>query len=79
MSPSTNEEQTRWRGGWWLWEPCKPLASLTLLEGGADRPEVILGTLPALVLEEPQEALSWAKVSLASLTRPHGGRSQEAP
>lgn len=76
MSPSNSEEQTCRRRGWWLREPCKLWASLTfLLEGGADRLEVILGTLPGLILEEPQEALSWAKVSLASLTRSQGGRS----
>lgn len=40
---------------------------------------LLLGTLPGLALEEPQEALSQAKVSLVSLTRTHGRRSQEAP
>lgn len=66
-------------GGWWLREPCELLAPFRfLLEGGADRSGVIPGTPPRLAPEEPLEALSWAKVSLASLTRPHGGWSRKA-
>lgn len=37
------------------------------------------GDCAALAPEKPQEALSWAKFSLVSLTRCHGRRSQEAP
>lgn len=64
---------------WGRLVPCERLASLRFfMEGGADRSAVIPGTLPRLAPEEPREALSRAKVSLASLTRPHGGWSQEA-
>lgn len=74
----TCEPQTSLRRAVWLRGPRELLASLRfILEGRGDRSGMNLGTWPGVAPEEPQEAASWAKVSLASPKRPHGGRSQE--
>lgn len=66
------------QGGRPIREPHELLASLRfILEGRGDRSGMNLGTRPGVAPEESQEAVSWAKVSLASPKRPHGGRSQE--
>lgn len=76
--PYTNEGTDQPEGGSWLREIhtdfCHPLLErgVTGKPGPGILSGELLGTLPGL-------ALSWAEVSLVSLTRTHRGRTQEAP
>lgn len=77
--PRTNEGTDQSKGGLWLRETHTDFCHPSFLERGVtSKPGpgilsgVLLGTLPGL-------AQSWTEVSLVSLTRTHGGKTQEAP